>query len=156
MPNILTILWAASELAAIAAVAVGLATLGKSVIEYTKQGSQKRGEQFVQMHQRFWVNPGFRRICELLQELDHPSIKDEPKIQAELTAELRGIALSEKTDFLGFLEEIALMVNSKLITKTVAHYMFGFYAIRCWENDNFWTDKLHKNDPYWVLFKDLF
>jgi hypothetical protein len=40
--------------------------------------------------------------------------------------------------FLGFFEEVALMMNSGLIRKEVAHYMFGYYAIHCWDSKNFW------------------
>jgi len=31
------------------------------------------------------------------------------------------------------------------------HYMFGYYAIRCWESKNFWID-VNKNSIYWSLF----
>ena len=56
--------------------------------------------------------------------------------------------------FLRYFEEIALMVNSGLLRKDVAHYMFGYYAIRCWESDYFWTH-LNRQGPYWALFREF-
>ena len=58
----------------------------------------------------------------------------------------------EKRELLGFFEEIALMVNSNLIRKHVAHYMFGYYVIRCWDSAYFWQN-MERDSPYWALFK---
>lgn len=38
--------------------------------------------------------------------------------------------------------------------KHVAHYMFSYYAIRCWESENFWQD-LNRESYYWALFRDF-
>ena len=44
-----------------------------------------------------------------------------------------------KRDFLGFFEEIALARNSGLINDDVVHYMFGYYAMMCYDSGPFWT-----------------
>ena len=59
---------------------------------------------------------------------------------------------NEKLDLLGFYEDLALMYKSGLIKKNVVHYMFGYYAIRCWESDNFWAS-VNRESKYWALFK---
>ena len=49
------------------------------------------------------------------------------------------------------------MKNSGLVRKEVTYYMFGFYAIKCWDSENFWfSDPLvDRNDPYWKVFRDF-
>jgi hypothetical protein len=49
-------------------------------------------------------------------------------------------------------EEVTLLMNSGLIRKPVAHYMFGYYAIRCWESENFWSD-VNRDSPYWAALR---
>jgi hypothetical protein len=123
---------------AITAGAIALATLAKSVIEYVKQGAQGRAKQFSELRVRFKSDPTFRNICDLLEN-------DSP--------DLRKVPPGAKIDFLGFYEEIALLVNSRLMKKHVAHYMFAYYAIRCWESDNFWQNQMNRDSPYWALFR---
>jgi hypothetical protein len=45
-------------------------------------------------------------------------------------------------------------MNSGLIRKQVAHYMFGYYAIQCWENSYFWSD-VNRDSTYWLVFQDF-
>jgi hypothetical protein len=78
-------------------VAIALVTLVKGFIEFTAQGAQKRVEQFASMRKRFKDDTGFKEICDLL-ETDHPKLREVP--------------FKDKRDFLGFFEEIALMLNS--------------------------------------------
>lgn len=127
------------DIATVVGVVIALFTLAKGVYEYVKQGAQKRAEQFVAMRKRFKENDTFRELAALIETND-PKLMSEP--------------FKNKRDYLGFFEEIALMVNSGLIKIEVAHYMFGYYAIRCWESDYFWSD-VNRNSPYWVLFKDF-
>lgn len=46
------------------------------------------------------------------------------------------------------------MMNSGLVRKDVAHYMFGYYAIRCWESEHFWSE-VNRKSIYWALFRDF-
>lgn len=129
----------ARDIAAIIGVAVAAITLVKSGIEYTHQGAQKRADKFADMRIRFKDDQSFKNICDLL-ELD--------------SSELVNIPFKDKRDFLGFFEEIAMLVNSRLIRVPVAHYMFGYYAIRCWESKNFWYE-VNRESAYWFLFRDF-
>jgi hypothetical protein len=131
------------DLATIVGVIIALFAFIKGVLEYAKQGAQKRAEQFLEMRNRFKKNESFRDICALLEH-------DDPKLQ--------DIEFKEKRDFLGFFEELALVVNSGLIRREIAHYMFGYYAIKCWRSENFWINaksKINRDSIYWALFKDF-
>lgn len=127
------------DVATIAGVVIALVTLAKGVYEYVRQGAQKRAEQFIEMRRRLKENDTFRELAALIEMND-------PKLQ--------GVPYKDKRDYLGFFEEIALMVNSGIIRIELAHYMFGYYAIRCWESDCFWGD-VNRDSQYWVLFKEF-
>jgi hypothetical protein len=117
---------------------IALAGLAKALIEYTQQGRQKRAEQFFDLRRRLKDSNEFKRIAGLL---DDPSAAEE----------LAHVPFVEKRDYLGLFEEVALVVNSGLIKPEVAHYMFGYYAIRCWESEPFWAG-VNRDSPYWSLF----
>ena len=129
----------AKDIAVIAASLIALATLVIGVIEYSRQGAEKRAEHFLEMRRRLKENESFRIIAGLLDTND---------------AGLSKIPYEDKRDYLGLLEEIALSMNSRLIRKEVAHYMFGYYAIRCWESQNFWGD-VDRDSIYWIVFRDF-
>ncbi|HEX8149678.1 MAG TPA: hypothetical protein VF591_21040 [Pyrinomonadaceae bacterium] len=127
------------DIATIAGVLIALAALIKGLYEYVKQGAQRRAEQFVEMRKRFKENETFRELAALIEDND-PKLLSEP--------------FKNKLYYVGFFEEVALMVNSGLIKSEVAHYMFGYYAIRCWDNLYFWSD-VNRDTPYWALFRDF-
>jgi hypothetical protein len=120
---------------------IALAGLAKALLEYTQQGRQKRAEQFFALRRRMKDSSEFRRIAGLL---------DDPRGAEELAP----VPFVEKRDYLGLFEEVALVVNSGLITPEVAHYMFGYYAIRCWENEAFWVG-VNRDSLYWSVFADF-
>lgn len=127
------------EIATLISVVIALITLVKGFFEYVKQGTQKRAEHFLQMRKRFKENEIFRELASLIESKS-------PKLKKE--------SFKNKRDYLGFFEEIALMINSGLINDQVAHYMFGYYAIQCWHSDYFWGD-VNRDSLYWALFKDF-
>ena len=114
-------------------------SLVQGLIEYRKQGIAKRTEMFLQMRSRLREDPTFSKICSLL-ETDN--------------VKLREIPLVERDRFIGFFEELALMKNSGLMNNHVALYMFGYFAIRCYDSRNFWYD-LNRDQPLWSLFMDF-
>ncbi|MCX7112916.1 MAG: hypothetical protein NTX45_22925 [Proteobacteria bacterium] len=134
----------ASFTAVIAGIVISLATFIKTLLEYIKQGKLKRAENFSNLEIELWQNPSFKKIAILLTA-------EEPN------QELQNIDLQDKFVFLAFIEKIALMLNSGLISKDIAHYMFGYISIACYDNEAFWNDdvNLNKNDPYWSLFCDF-
>jgi hypothetical protein len=115
---------------------VAISTFLSGVIEFVRQGRQRRAENLVQMRRRFLETPQYREILDMLQSSD-------PAIASS--------SIQERRNFVGFLEEIALMVNSSLIRPEVAQYMFGYYVLLVARNDAFWQG-LRREDVYWTLF----
>jgi hypothetical protein len=97
------------------------------------------------MRRRFKANESFSRICALLEA---------PSRNEYCHPELEGVAYVEKRDFLGFFQELAIQMNSQLIPKDVVHYMFGYYALRCWKCEYFWKG-VNRESPHWKLFADF-
>jgi len=110
------------DIATVLATVVALATLVVGVREYERQGAQKRAEYFAQMRVRMKENNTFKEIFALAEADD---------------SRLAEIPFKDKRDVLGFFDEIAIGIESGLIRPEVAHYMFGYYAIRCGESKNF-------------------
>ena len=129
------------DVAALIVSVVALGTLIKGTWEYGKQGTLKRAELFFQMEERY------TKFLYLFDMLDH---QDDEKIRNQLES----LSFEKILDFLGFYEELAMMVESGLIRRAVAHYMYGYYAIACWDSDAFWNEE-DRNDPYWCLFKNF-
>lgn len=127
------------SIATIVGAILALVALIMGVIEYAHQGAQKRAEHFITMRKRLKESVFYEEICALIE------IDDEG---------LRGTPFKDKRTFLGLFEEVAIMMNSGLIRKQVAHYMFGYYAIRCWESANFWHG-VNRDSFYWSVFRDF-
>ncbi|MEH2321425.1 DUF4760 domain-containing protein [Nostoc sp.] len=118
---------------------VALLTLMKGIYEYTRQLAQKRSEQYAEMRKRFRESKVIFQLIGMLETND---------------SNLAEVSWSDKVELLGFYEDIALMVNSGIIKRNVAFYMFGYYAIRCWESEYFWDD-VNRDSRYWSLFRDF-
>lgn len=108
-------------------------------LQFRRSVALRRADQFAAMRTRREESGTINRLAALL-ETD--------------STELRDIPWEDKIDLLGFYEDVALMVNSGLIREHVAHYMFAYYALRCWESDNFWYD-VNRYSSYWALFRDF-
>jgi hypothetical protein len=121
-----------------AAVAIG--ALLRAVFEYRAQGRQRRAEHFLKMMERFNGEDRFRTLCDLLDHGDEAAIGRLP--------------WSDRRDFLGFAEEVAILMNSKLIPERIAYYMFGYYPLRASESPAF-MGTVNPDSPYWVLFFDF-
>jgi hypothetical protein len=118
---------------------IGIFTITKGVIEYINQGTQKRFEQFTEIKKWFYDREVFQKIAFHLETDD---------------VELKTIDYRDKCDFIAYYEVISLMMNSKLIRPEVVYYMLGYYAIRCFESKNFWSD-VNKDSQYWASFRDF-
>jgi hypothetical protein len=127
------------DLAIILAGIVALITFFFGVLEYWRQNNQNRASRFVEMRRRFLENELFRTILNLLAT-------DDPR--------LREISIQDRRNFGGFLEEVALMVNSKMIAPAVALYMFGDYVLMTNRSENFWHG-LNKEGLYWTVFREF-
>lgn len=118
---------------------IAVVALIKGVIEYSKQVTIKRAEYFLNMRRQLKETQTLKELCDLI-ELNDPKLVTIP--------------LKDKLHLTGFFEEIALMMNSGLIRKNVAHYMFGYYALRCWESTHFWQG-LNRETMYWSLLRNF-
>ncbi len=105
--------------------------------EYVRQGHQHRASHFVEMRRRFLEDPLFREILNLM---------------ASDPGNLRNTPVQDRRNFVGFLEEVAVMVNSRLIRRDVAHYMFGYYVLLTDECEPFW-EGLDRSSQYWTVFR---
>ena len=115
---------------------VALSGLLSGAVEFIRQGRQHRAENLIQMRRRFLETLEYRQILDMLQSGD-------PEIATS--------SIQERRNFVGFLEEVALMVNSKLIRLEVAQYMFGYYVLLVSRSEPFWHN-LERGDIYWTLF----
>lgn len=118
---------------------LALTTFFSGMFEYIRQGHQHRAANFVQMRRRFLEDPLFRDILNLMAT-NTPALKKTP--------------IQDRRNFVGFLEEVALMVNSRLIRKEVAHYMFGYYVLLTDRCEDFW-DGLERESQYWSVFRQF-
>jgi hypothetical protein len=121
---------------------VAAVALWKGFREYQKQGSQKRTDLFLEMRRRYHE---FDDICANLESKFDPGSNEY----------IRKLSFARKRAFIGFYEELALMTQSGLINWQVAHYMFGYYAIKCFDSEIFWDREqngLNSGDHYWRLF----
>ncbi len=115
---------------------VALITLITGLVQYVRQARLLRVQQFVDMRRRFLENPTFREILNLL---------------ATDNSLLREVPIQDRRNLVGFLEELALMVNSGVIRPEVAHYMFGYYTKLIAESKHFW-EGLDRDSDYWTVF----
>lgn len=120
---------------------VGVGTFVKAIVEYRRQNAVKRFEIFQSMNKRF----------------DEKEFVDLRTLLDEDSQNLAIYDYTTKHNFLGFFEELAISVKSKVMSKDVAFYLFGYYAIRCWRSENFWGGDMmiDKQSIYWSLFRDF-
>lgn len=115
---------------------IALTTFITGLIEYVRRGRQERAQNFIQMRRRFLETPAYLEILDLLQASD-PA--------------LANVSIQSRRNFLGFLEEVALMANSNLIRLEIADYMFGYYVLLAAKSEHLWSG-LNREDRYWNVF----
>jgi hypothetical protein len=125
------------DVSTILGVLIALFAFGKGILEYTLKNKLDRFTKFQEIRTRMKGNEEFREILALAE------VDDE---------RLKFIDFAIKRDLLGLFEEVALMVSSGILKREVAHYMFGYYAIRLYDSENFWLN-VNKNSYYWSVFR---
>jgi len=68
---------------------------------------------------------------------------------------LKKLKAGQKERFLGFYEDLALLIHSDLIQEDLAIYTFGYWLDKVWTSKHFWTDPKNKEDAYWFLMRQL-
>lgn len=117
-----------------AAAAIGLVM---GYLEYLRQGRQRRAEKYFEMVRNFNQHD---EVIELLRA-------DSPK--------LKNFSAAKKERFLGFYEDLALLIHSGLIQEDLAIYTFGYWLQQAWRSKHFWQDEKNKEDAYWFLLRQL-
>lgn len=130
------------DLAAILAAIIAALTLLKGLAEYSRDAAHRRLQTLVGLRIRFTDSPALQAVRGAIES-------DDPKA-------LSSVSRNHRVDFAALIEEVALMLNSKLISERVAHSMFGFYAIKASETDAFWEGfERNKYEIYWKPFTDF-
>ncbi|GAB3639168.1 hypothetical protein GCM10027422_47590 [Hymenobacter arcticus] len=113
-------------------------TLIKWLREYTQQVTEKRSQLFLSLRKAYNENESFQNILEHLHgDGIFPNVK-----------------IVEIGEFMGFFEELAVLVNSGLISEDLAGYFFGLDVVKAWNNDSFWSQS-SRDDRDWSLLKDF-
>jgi hypothetical protein len=118
----------------IAVTAIGLVM---GYLEYLRQGRQRRAEKYFELVREFGK---FANILDLLRT-------DSPK--------LKKLKHSQREEFLGFYEDLALMLHSGLIQEHLAFYAFGYWLDKAWNSKHFWQDPKNRENSYWFLLRQL-
>src|SRR6218665_2888823 len=124
------------NMASVVGLIAALWGLYKGFVEFSLQGKQKRAEIFLKKQGEYFGNKTFNELRALI-ERDEIQLKD--------------VNFEDKRAYLTFFEEIAVLKNSQLINADLAYYMFGYYATRCLESENFWSN-INKQDIFWNVF----
>jgi hypothetical protein len=119
---------------------VGVVVASKGIIEYTQQNAIRRLELFQAMRKRFEESPAMQRVRAALE--------------ADKEDAVTSLAKNDKVDFLAFYEDLALMVDSRMMRPEIAQYWFGFYVVLANEKQAFWAD-LNPNLPYWRVVRQF-
>ena len=118
---------------------IAAVTIIKGYAEYRLSAVQKRVELFEKYRQKMKENEILKTIIGLLEQE---------------SADIRTVQRTDRYFYLGYFEEIALLVNSRVLKPEIAHYMFAYYAKLCWANDNFWHD-INRDSIYWRVFREF-
>jgi hypothetical protein len=130
------------DLASIIAVVIAAGTLLKGLSEYSRDAAHKRLQTLVGLRLRFTDSPALQAVRGAIES-------DKPNALADVSRNYR-------VDFAALIEEVALLLNSKIISERVAHSMFGFYAIKANESEAFWKGFEREKYPiYWKPFTDF-
>ena len=126
-----------SDLAIFFGIIASALSFSKGIYEYIRQGNEKRALNFFKLEHEFFSNQSNVLICKLIEDD---------------SSDLLIISYEDKVKFLGFMEQIALLVNSKLLSLEVACYVYGYYVLKCNDSVNFWSNNMDKGSEFWNLF----
>jgi len=131
-----------TDISTVLAIISGSFALIKGVLEYSRQAAQKRAEHLIRLRRDFYEQKGFDEIREMLAQ-------DDPA--------LAKVDVQKRLHFLSFIDELALLVKSGLVSKEIAYYMFGFFVIKSVENKAMWAGiiKPERGDD-WEIFNQLY
>ena len=130
------------ELLPLAIATAAIVTIILAGLEFRKKNKLTRIEMYLKMRDYYARDKNLKKVC---SALDGSKKK------------VKKLTHRQKRQFLGTMESVALLVNSKVINKYVAMYMVGYYVIAAYECDDFWVKgKLEKTEPIWALFTSFY
>jgi hypothetical protein len=91
-----------------------------SIREFIKRGSKDRADFLLRLRDRFKTNELYMSFQSLVENDDNDSLTKTP--------------LQDINRLIGFYEEIYLFSNISFMSKEVYFYLFGQYALDCYEN----------------------
>jgi hypothetical protein len=125
-----------------------LATLWKWRTDYTRDLRKQRFELYYKLRSQY------ETFVPIFEALDHYAEAKTQEEKNKAEAEVRALDTNVREQFAAFLENVALLAQSKIINYRLANYEFGHYALLCWDTPPFWDDPFDKQDhPYWALLK---
>jgi len=108
--------------------------LARSNAEAEREGRLKRFEKYQQMQSRYRQDESIQAVFRwLYPEHYHDGDKTRPQVTT-----------NDKLNFMGFYEELAIMVNSQIMTPEAAYYTFGVDAVEFWQKEASW----HGDDSF--------
>jgi hypothetical protein len=130
-------------------------SIGKFAYESTRDGTRRRSDLYDKLRERF-DGDEFDPVYTALENYNYCP----PEERANAEVAIRALPINIRARFAAFIEHVALVTKSGIISYRLANYEFGYYAIMCWEcGPPFWddlTDEATKqNDPDWALYRDF-
>jgi hypothetical protein len=122
----------------VSGVAIALFGGARALVAYRKKVTQERFQMLMKMQESFQSSKRFQQIREKLAG----------------QGGFDGISIAERADYATFFENIALLCRGKLLRPEMAFYMFGFEALRCWNNETFW-EGMQRLDKWWGVFREF-
>jgi hypothetical protein len=131
---------------------------------YWREIKRRNFETFFKMRGEFRTNERFGRVFKALNG-DPATMRPKSgpigallgrKDDGSPEITLDQISHDDAEEFAGFLEEVAILVQSKVISPKLAHYFFGYYAIVVVNNPSF-MEKIEDEETreYWGLLRSF-
>jgi hypothetical protein len=115
---------------------IALAGAGKALLEYLRKNTYDRLQIMLKLQESFQSNARFQKI----------------RNEFENGGDFSSISNSDRGDYAQVFENVALLTKAGFLTPELAYYMFGFEALRCWRNDEFWRP-LDRTSKWWRVLK---
>jgi len=108
----------------------------RALIEYRRRSAQDRLTLLLKMQ-------------EAVQSSRFTLIRD----HLETGKSFSDISKADRGDYAQIFENVALLRNAGFLRRELAHYMFGFEALRCWRDKGFWVGM--EQDKWWRLLSSF-
>jgi hypothetical protein len=108
--------------------------------ETARENTLKRFEKYQQMQKRYREDASIQAVFRDLY----------PDFYGEGEKPAAPASMNDKLNFMGFYEELEIMIRSRLMNRELAYYTFGVDALTFWNEET----QFH-NEPAWLLFKSF-